>query len=439
MKLAFYIDSVMEMADLKNPCKGNPGIGGTQFCFGILIERLATLYSKTVSIIVLSERKLSLPSNVPNVIVPSKERAVEETLCRKIDFLILKTELDKSFYNVLEKYKEVRVVLWSHNYFNAKIARCIYLCPQVVANVFVGKQQYDFYFDNDVIKKSTYIFNPVPDVHKEIRKNYDANTLVYMGNITKDKGILSLLEIWKLIERRNANAKLYVIGKGSLYDRDAKMGALGIAEEKLEEKMRPYIIDKETGEIKDNIHFLGLLGTDKYDIFRHCAVGIVNPTAKTETFGMGIIEMASVALPVVTKGWNGHFDTIQNKKTGLLAFTNRGIANKILYLFANESINRNLGVEAKKRQSIFNPDLIAGHWFNLLHDLNECNPASFTYKPLSHPYWNNYKWLRYISFILRVKMRMHFMPSIVDYETHVNNTVKKVKAFRNSYLRCLKM
>ena len=46
-----------------------------------------------------------------------------------------------------------------------------------------------------------------------------------------------------------------------------RLGAFGITEECLERKMLPYIIDKETNQIKDTIRFLGILSDEKYDVF----------------------------------------------------------------------------------------------------------------------------------------------------------------------------
>ena len=133
------------------------------------------------------------------------------------------------------------------------------------------------------------------------------------------------------VEKKYPDAILNIIGNISLYSLGSvRLGAFGITEECLERKMLPYIIDKETNQIKDTIRFLGILSDEKYDVFMKSAVGIVNPSAKTETFGMGIIEMASVGLPVVTRAWNGHLDTVIDGETGLLSLTTKGIAKILL-------------------------------------------------------------------------------------------------------------
>ena len=59
---------------------------------------------------------------------------------------------------------------------------------------------------------------------------------------------------------------------------------------------------------------------------KNTSVGVVNPSARTETFGMGAIEMNCAGLPVVTLGKNGYPDTIENGVTGYLCHSYKEIA-----------------------------------------------------------------------------------------------------------------
>lgn len=285
------------------------------------------------------------------------------------DYLVMVTATKIFFYEELRRINpHIKIVLWSHNYFNSHIAKEISTIPQIVANVFVSKQMYDFYFDNDVVAKSSYIFNPVVDRTIKQQRKYEPFSAVYMGCLIEEKGILDLLKIWKIVLSKYPQATLNIIGKGNLYDGRAKLGNLGITNENLEAKMKPYICDDD-GHIKENYQFLGILGAEKYDVFNSCAVGIVNPSAKTETFGLGIIEMATMGLPVVTKCWNAHCDTIVDGKTGLMALTHEGMSKCIMRLFEDEKLNRALGKNAKARMKEFDPSAIASKWFSLFESL----------------------------------------------------------------------
>lgn len=427
-KVGFFLDIKNSCdSDLTNIMNGNPGIGGTQFCFALVVNRLAVLYPNEWNIFVFSPVQLHLPSNCKNIIVNGEDELLGLAANEGISYLVIKTPLNKSFYQKIIKYKDLKIICWAHNYFNAHIADYISKQHQIVSVVFVGKQMYDFYYDNDVIKKSTFIHNPVPDSDKRIfERKYEPYTLVYMGSIVKDKGILQLLKIWSYIEKQYPDAVLKIIGSGKLYNKDSRLGDLGIAEARLEEQMKKYIIDNDTGKIKKNIRFLGIMGEEKYDVFRKAAVGIVNPSAQTETFGMGIVEMATMQLPVVTKGWNGHFDTIIDGKTGFTAFSAKGIARKISVLFDDQKINVYMGEKAKENVESFNPDKIASRWKLLLDDLNN-GKIEWKHQSLSRPYWNNYKFIRYIGFLLRFKLRLRFLPSTVTLETLINDTIKKLR------------
>ena len=286
---------------------------------------------------------------------------------------------------------------------------------------------YDFYYDNDVIGKSTYIYNPVPKKEMLNREDYVPYSLTYMGAIIEDKGIMDLLKVWKIVEKKYPDAILNIIGNISLYSLGSvRLGAFGITEECLERKMLPYIIDKETNQIKDTIRFLGILSDEKYDVFMKSAVGIVNPSAKTETFGMGIIEMASVGLPVVTRAWNGHLDTVIDGETGLLSLTTKGIAKNIIKLFSDRELNLEIGRKAKERVDVYNLEKIALEWFTLINKIKSGDKL-FKLLPLSKPYWNNYKFLRYVFFLLRFKCNCRFFPSVVTIETIGNDIFKCIK------------
>lgn len=409
-----------QFTDITAARKGNPGYGGTEFCFSLLIIYLSERH-KDCEYYVYSDSDLLLPSGcICRNVGMDYLRAAEED---GIDYLIMRTIMDPSFYQMVLSHYRLKVVCWSHNYFNAKVANALSSSPQVKAVVFVGKQQYDFYADHDVILKSTYIYNPVPGRGSEVRRVYSPNSAVYIGNITEDKGILHLLKLWRIVESRAPEATLDIIGSGKLYDQNFDVGEMGIASRELEKKIMPFILDEE-GNIKNNIRFLGILGEEKYQVFERSSVGLVNPSAKTETFGMGIIEMASVGLPVVTRGWNGHFDTVINGKTGLTALSIPRMAKNVLRLFEDGEMNARLSSMAKENAKRFAPDLVSDQWHELLFGLDK---GTFHRLKLSPPYWNNFKFLRGLNSFFRFSMRLSFLPSVVSAETWLHDIIKKIK------------
>lgn len=427
MKIAFYYPQFRKPVDFSQIENGNPGIGGTECCFSLLMTTLAKYYKDRLKLVFFSHEEFHHSAFFECRYIASMKDLYAVCSEEHFDFLTLRTLTTPESYEELNSLSpNVKIIFWSHNYFNSHVAKMIAQEKRIVGNIFVSKQMYDFYYDHDVINKSTYIFNPVADNQVVTERTYQPYTAVYMGAIEEVKGIVELLKIWQIVLKKHPNAILKIVGKcyGSFGGRSAVLGNLGIARPELEEKLKPYLCDK-TGRLKPNYQLLGLLGTEKYDVFKQCAVGIVNPSAKTETFGLGIIEMATVGLPVVTRSWNAHLDTIKNGETGLMALSLNGMANCIIRLFEDGELNLRLGGNAKNRVKEFSPCLIAKEWVNVFESL--AHNVHLDKLKISAPWWNNYKILRQINGWLRFGLGLKALPSIVSIETLTNDLLKKIR------------
>lgn len=429
IKLGLLIEgNGLENVDMQNPSLGNPGIGGTQYCFLLLAYYLNLFYPEKFSVSVISYVPLSLPEDIINETVTD----LSGINGLGFDIIVLKTPQIKETYKLISDLSPIKFITWSHNFLYSDTADMVSSTANIVANVFVGKQMYDFYIDDDVIDKSTYIYNVVPDPldeNKNIRKIPDNPVITFMGSLSKSKGFITLLKIWSKVCKRYPDATLNIIGGGNLYNRNFELGPLGIADKDTEAIIRPYITT-EDGQLDKRIKFHGILGKEKYDIFLNSTVGIVNPSAKTETFGMGIIEMACASLPVVTKNWNGHPDTALDKRTALLAYSIDGMRKAISKLIEDKSLNYKYGNEAKIMASRFSPQSILPEWVELIEKSYGNNP-NFKFQCISTPYWNNYKVFRLFNRLLRYGCHLKFIPSIVEYETFVYRIYKKLTSIVN--------
>lgn len=426
IKIGFLIDGLgLGDVNMEHPNEGNPGMGGTQYCFLLLAFYLNKFYSNKFDIAIISFTALKVPDGIKNHIISH----LKELDGNEINLLLVKTPQQNEIFKNISELKNIKVITWSHNYLYGETALNVLKTSNIKANVFVSKQMYDFYIDNDVLAKSTYIYNIVPDPFngKKINRNMPAKPiLTFMGSLTKEKGFITLLKIWKKISKKYPDATLNIIGRGNLYNRDIKLGPLGIVDNATEKLIRSYIT-KTNGELDDRIRFLGILGREKYEVFLNSTVGIVNPTSRTETFGLGIVEMAHAKLPVVTKNWNGHPDTAINKKTSLLGFSINSIVNSIDILIQNQSLNKQLGDEAKNQAERFSPEKILPQWKILFENIYS-DTCHFKLLNPSVPYWNNYKFIRYINAFLRRTCHCTFLPSIVEYETWLYQIYKNIKA-----------
>ena len=108
------------------------------------------------------------------------------------------------------------------------------------------------------------------------KKRFDA---VFIGRFHPQKGVLELVDIWKLVVQKKKDAKLAIIGVGPL-------------ERELREKIKIY-------SLEDNVTFFGFKdGVEKLRIFKDSRV-VVHP-ATYDSGGMAACEAMACGLPGVS-------------------------------------------------------------------------------------------------------------------------------------------
>lgn len=108
------------------------------------------------------------------------------------------------------------------------------------------------------------------------KRKYDT---CFVGRFHSQKGVLELVDIWKLVCKKRPDAKLAMIGNGPL-------------EKEVQEKIKKH-------KLQDNIELLGFKdGAGKYEIFKQSKV-IVHP-ATYDSGGMAACEAMAWGLPGVS-------------------------------------------------------------------------------------------------------------------------------------------
>ena len=411
--------------DLRYPERGNPGVGGTQFCF-LMLSRYLNKNYPDVEVTYYHYNNNIFSNNIRSIIVDNLEMVVKNAKQDGIDILIFTSVTDISVYSLIDKYK-IKSIVWAHNYLFLNQLNAICKSNYVKRVVFVGKQQYDRYIDHQIIKKSQYIYNMFNSKEDSYRRNPNYEKIVsYTGSMIKQKGFHILAKQWKSIVKRVPEAKLYIIGSGKLYNRNAKLGTYNIADEDYEKQFIKYLVDKQ-GNILPSVKFLGVLGQEKVEVFQNTAVGVINPSARTETFGLSAVEMSACGIPIVSKCKNGLPDTIKNHRTGLLYYFNCGLKRRVIKLLLNKDLNNKLGNNAKKYvNEYFSPDNIIKEWYKLFNDILKDKTAEY-YKPTDN-YLNNMKFIRIINRSIKKLAIFSKLPAIVNYECWLKSII----------LRCLK-
>lgn len=425
MRIAiYYDDSGSKGVDLTTPELGNPGVGGTQFCFLMLIKYLESVLKSEDQLYVYHSNNNNnvYPNNIRVKFVPI-EHFIEELSCDKIDVALINASRLK-FLNDDIINTETKFVVWVHNFLNQELLQLLRENLNVKRVVFVGKEQYDRYIDDDLVMKSTCIVNMYNASLPIYKRNKNLKPIVtYTGAIVKEKGFHALAKEWKYILGKVPAAQLYIIGGGNLYNRNVQLGKYGIASQEYEEEFMSYLLD-ENSQIIPSVHFCGILGKEKNEIYKNTLVGVINPTARTEICPLSAIEMEGCGIPVVSKNWNGMPDVIENNSTGLLTSNSVQFRKAVIRLLTDRKINAEFGENAKRFvENKFNPSVLVNDWYSVFTDV--MHGVETVYLHPTNNYFNNFKYLRVVNRFLRFTMRLRFIPSVASLECMIKKYLKK--------------
>lgn len=427
MKVCFFVDNNnIENIDLSKPYIGNPGIGGTQFMILSVSYYIKKEYSN-LEVFIAAPYVENLPDNIK--IMRSDDAIDAAKLCKKngIDIFVFQSRENEMLYKLIDKL-ELNSIAWAHNFPSLKELNQITESYYLKRYVCVSKEQYLLLQDHIIAKKATYIFNAIDtEIYKNYIKNVDIknNIVCYLGSLIPEKGFHVLAKNWNTIKRHVPDAQLYVIGSGKLYDRNAKLGRFGIAEEKYENKFIKYLLKNEN-EIDENVHFYGVLGNrEKLEVLSEAKVGVVNPTGRTETFCISAIEFECIGIPVVSIAKNALVDTIKNKKTGLISLSSNSIGKNVCKILKSKnykdmSLNAIEYVENK-----FNINYIIHQWKdifeNIIDDKYEDDKDYICEKKLY-----NFKWIINTNKKLKKVKLFSKNPSIYEYGKYLKCLINKI-------------
>lgn len=359
MKVGIIIeDTGLSNIDFSNIKMGNPGVGGTVFEEVLLANNLADELGFEVFLYATNGENI-YSKNLNVRVSNSRNSLIAMAFKDSIDVLIFCSGKGQQWYEEIEKY-DLKYIVWVHcflNYFELKLIR---KSTKIKRIVFVGHNMFGSYIADDIIEKSTYIYNMYWSENSPIRDEYN-HDVCYLGALNRYKGFHVLAKAWPIILKKVPDARLFVIGRGDLYNRNSVLGEYGIAEKSYERKFIKYIIDSN-GNILPSIIFKGNLGAEKSKLISKMSVGVVNPTAITETFCISAVEINACGVPVCTKGAYGLLDTVVNGKSGMYSKNYVELANNIITLLLDEKLNDYMSIESKKNAARFSPTEIMKSW-----------------------------------------------------------------------------
>lgn len=357
---------------LSDPEAGNPGIGGTQFLLFSLPYYLDKYFQNEFEFLILADFDKPVITEFEVVKVNSLTDAAEKSKEMACELFIFRPTSDNETVNLLEKIKvlKIKTIAWSFNtprFFLNSFFRNEY----IVRFICVGRDQYETLRDHPIIEKSSMIYNAVDASSIPFNPdNPKSKSVVFLGSLSFAKGFHLVARMWKKILKYHPDAKLHVIGSGKLYDRNQKIGPLGLADEKYEKRFSKYLLN-DSGVIHESVIFHGVMGADKYEVMGKASVGIGTHPDLRETFCLAAAEFELSGTPVVSSAYGGLLDTVDDGITGFLRNTFKGRLKSILHLLSDADLSSRMGIAGRKfATDKFNYETICRDWHKLITDIN---------------------------------------------------------------------
>ena len=184
------------------------------------------------------------------------------------------------------------------------------------------------------------------DVRKSCNIDPDQPTLIYVGNLTIQKGLSVLIDALNIVTKEIPNIKLLMVLNMPL-ERYAKPDKLDVDMGqifKIKEKIKQY-------GLEDNIIPLGLL--DNMPQVMAASDVFVTPFLNTVgivDYPTSMLEAMAVGKPVIAARVGGIPEIVKHKESGMLVEPNNvnELVDAIIYMLNNEEGAKNMGKEGAK-------------------------------------------------------------------------------------------
>lgn len=256
----------------------------------------------------------------------------------------------------LGEYRNNNVIAigWEHNHPHGdkvimKRLRnsCKYLDKLVVVSRELKHIYSEDFKNNDIKCQVEYIPNFLEKLPKKINK-LDNKNIISVGRLEPEKGFLDLVSVFKLIELKDGEVYLNLVGDGSQKD-----------------KIFKNIVDNN---ISRKVKMPGYLDFEELNkLYEETSLYLM--TSYTESFGLVLIEAMSHGIPVIAFSCaEGAKELINNGVNGYL-INNRNeheMADRAVKLLNNPNKLKELGENARTTALKYSKDEVKKMWIKLL-------------------------------------------------------------------------
>lgn len=269
--------------------------------------------------------------------------------CKRIHFFT-----GQIWYN---KYGLKRLILKNFDLFIQNRSRLCFVDSNsqlkfLIQNGF-NKDKIKLILNGSINGVDTEKFIPNINYKKNFKKKYNIENgtliLLFLGRITKDKGIYDLLSLYEKLLSDNLKIKLVIAGSDE-----------------------EHIISKISSinkKLYNSLIYLGQIDIT-YQIIPIADVFIL--LSKREGFGLSIIEASSCSIPIIANNIVGLRDSVSNNNTGILIdnFKNFHDYNNIKKLMSDPNLREKLGKNGRSYvQKYFQKKDVINYLYNELKNI----------------------------------------------------------------------
>jgi glycosyltransferase involved in cell wall biosynthesis len=175
-----------------------------------------------------------------------------------------------------------------------------------------------------------WLLSEKQQLRQELSISPDSRVIIFVGRITRDKGVLELIAVFHELLRLDYDADLLLVGPF-----DQECGG----------KSSIDFIDKDPSQ---RIHYLGYIEHPE----RYLSIAdIFCLPSYREGFGTTVIEAAAMGIPTVGTHINGLVDAVVDNETGILVppYNEEALLEAIKKLLNNPSLLHQMGKAARQR------------------------------------------------------------------------------------------
>lgn len=195
--------------------------------------------------------------------------------------------------------------------------------------------------------------NALPASRSQLYLSDKDFVIVFSGRLTKDKGILQLIQAIKQVQEI-PNLKLLILG-ASAYGKD-KQPTSFIKQ-----------LEKESEPIKDKVVFTGFINYNQVPSYLKMADIAVVPSMWEEPFGLTVVEAMASGLPLITTRSGGIPEICEGAAT-IVDRENivENLANAILDLYKHPEKRASMAKASLERSKLFDKETYAMNFYKAI-------------------------------------------------------------------------